>query len=177
MKLQELTEGILDDLVGEFPDTEEPERPPTAKTTPRKRYPPRIVHKGTPPEGYKEYIRHAESDTMRLQTVVDMFTKANKAFADNVTINVPVKDLHNIREYDREMIDGFTGKNTAEEMAEMEADIKKNGITSAGVVTLNRDKNGTVTAIMGEGNHRLSIAKKLNIPVMPVRIYYKETFR
>ena len=51
------------------------------------------------------------------------------------------------------MIDGFTGKNTAEEMADMEADIKKNGITSPGVVTLSRDKNGTVTAIMRSEEH------------------------
>ena len=177
MKIQEITEGILDDLVSDFPDTEEPKRPETVKTTPRKRYDPRVVHKGPVPDSHKKYIRYAEHDTMPLATIIDMFTKQNKAFSDNVTINVPVQDLHNIREYDREMIDGFTGKNTAEEMAEMEADIKKNGITSAGVVTLRRDKNGTVTAIMGEGNHRLSIAKKLGIETMPVRIYYKESFR
>lgn len=178
MKAFELfSEDILDDLVADFPDTDEPEHPPTIKTTPRKRYDPRVVHKGKPPEGFKRYVRNLEIKTVSLDKIIDMFVNKNIAFADNVILNVPVQDLHNVREYDREMIDGFTGKNTTEEMAEMEADIKKNGITSPGVVTLRRDKNGTVTAIMGEGNHRLSIAKKLGIETMPVRIYYKELFR
>jgi len=179
MKIREiLAEGILDDIVGDYPDQVKVDTPiSTIKTTPRKRHVPRAVYKGEPAKGFKEYVRYAEKDTMHLQDVVNMFAKENKALADNVTINVPVSELDTIKEYDRELINGFTGKNTADEVAAMTADIKKNGIRDPGVVTLNRKKNGTITAILGEGNHRLNIAKKLGLKTMPVRFYYTETFR
>lgn len=173
--IEHINEDLLDDLIGEFPDVVGDIPVKVVKTKPRKKYKPRVLHKGKPPEGFKQYARQAKSN-MTLKKVVDMFAIENVAFADNITIDIPLKDLHTIREYDRKIIDGFTGKNTTDEMEELLRSIKRNGIKDPGVVTLHRLKNGNITAILGEGNHRLNIGIKLKLKTMPIRFYYKETF-
>ena len=85
---------------------------------------------------------------------------------------LPISELWTIREYDREMVDGYTGKNSAEEMKELKIDIKKNGIKQHGYISIDRRKNGDVEVLLGEGNHRLQIAKQLGIKEMPIMFTY-----
>jgi hypothetical protein len=70
------------------------------------------------------------------------------------------------------MIDGYTGKNTEAEMKKLTADIKKNGIKEYGYVSIDRRKNGDVEVLLGEGNHRLGIAKAVGIKQMPIMFSY-----
>ena len=65
---------------------------------------------------------------------------------------------------------GFTGKMSEKEFVELEDDIKHNGIKHHVVVAMKRDRNtGDVTVWLGEGNHRLLIASRLNIKKYQLR--------
>ena len=54
------------------------------------------------------------------------------------------------------------GINKKEYYDELKADIKKNGIKEPVWITFYREK-GQVEYILGEGNHRVVIAKELNL--------------
>ena len=112
------------------------------------------------------------SPKITLRGIIDLFALHNYKLADNFQPDVPINELYNIREYDRELKGGFTGSNTEAEMEELEASIKRKGIKHYGSVNITRLKNGDVTAILGEGNHRLKIAKKLRIKTMPIMFFY-----
>ena len=101
-----------------------------------------------------------------------MFAMDNIKLYDSVQPQIAIKDLDTIKEYDRKVIDGFTGSNTDKEVNKLKDSIKKSGIKQWGVVTITRLKNGNVTAVLTEGNHRLMIAKELNIKTMPIMFYY-----
>ncbi len=54
----------------------------------------------------------------------------------------------------------------------MTGGLKKNGIKEYGYVTIDRRKNGDVEVLLGEGNHRLGIAKAVGIKQMPIMFSY-----
>ena len=47
--------------------------------------------------------------------------------------------------------------------------MKKNSIKDHGVVNMKHLKNGDVQVWLSEGNHRLAIAKELDLKTMPIR--------
>ncbi len=57
------------------------------------------------------------------------------------------------------------------QMLDLMNDIKKNGQKEPGIIQIQR-KGANVGVLLGEGNHRLAIAIKLNIPKMTIRFSY-----
>lgn len=150
------------------------------KDTPkRRRYQPRKFSGTKPESSYPDWVR-SESNTkalldnkITLKGVIDLFAHKNIAVSDSVTLDIPVSELYKIREYDRNIKDNSTGTNTKEEYKELLKSIKRTGIQESGVVTIERLRNGNVTAILGEGNHRLRIAKLLKLKTIPIRFKFK----
>ena len=86
-----------------------------------------------------------------------------------VEFEFTVKELDKYKEWKRTRNDSNL---TPEQWDEMKADIKKNGIRDYGVISLGQKRSGDVTAYIGEGNHRLAIAKELGIKKMKMRLYF-----
>ena len=97
----------------------------------------------------------------------------NAQIADNVTLNLQVSDLYKYREYDREIVDGWSGTNTEKEYNEIKDSIKKSGIQSRLVLNM-KPKGNSMEISLGEGNHRLKAAKELKLKTVPVMVYIKE---
>jgi hypothetical protein len=124
-------------------------------------------------QGFKKYVREAPDGVTKIKDVATMYGKENKAYSDNVTLSVGVEDLYKIREYDRNIKNGTTGLRTKEEYESLKESIKKEGIKTPLVVTLKKNEMGDVSAIVGEGNHRIRIARELGITHLPVEIKYR----
>jgi hypothetical protein len=106
-----------------------------------------------------------------LDNIIKLYAEFDMKLTDNLLeFDFPVKDLDRYKEFDR----GTTSNLSDEDMESLKADIKKNGITDYGVFEMRKKRNGDVIAFLGEGNHRLHIAKQLNIRSMKVRLYYGE---
>ena len=180
---QFINEGLLDDLVGEF-DTDAKDNTPkvTRVIKPRKRFKPRIFKgtKRTKDNLFVKYIRSTSelksllNGKITLAGIIDLYANKHLAVADNVTVELSVDEIHGIREYDRDLIDGFTGTNSTSEVKKLLQSIKKSGIKENGWVTLSKLKNGNVTAILGEGNHRINIAKQLKIKNIKIKFIYPD---
>ena len=184
-----MQEGFLDDLLADFEPVSQAEINKVMKKSdavlakyakpksPYKSYKPR-KYSGQKQEGFSEYVRSqgelkkACGGKVTLENIIKIFANGNIKVADNFTPMIDVSELWKIREYDRKMIDGYTGKNTEAEMKKLTADIKKNGIKEYGYVTIDRRKNGDVEVLLGEGNHRLGIAKAVGIKQMPIMFSY-----
>jgi len=177
-------EGLLDDLLGDF-NNDEPESTipkATRVTKSRRKFRPRIT-KAERPTGFFEYIYSEKElkDTIKqdlglsysLPATIELFAQENKGVTDSVILDFSVDELDMIREYSRVIRDGWTGKSSAADMKILKADIKNNGIQNHGVIDMRRMRNGDVATLLGEGNHRLTIAKELGIKTMPVKIYYQ----
>lgn len=181
LSFKEFNEGLLDDLIGDFGNVDIKQKSPiiTKKVKPQKKYKPRI-YDGVKPTNFIEYIRSKPElkklldGKISLNGIINLFAKENKALTDNVIVDINTSEINNIREYDRKIIDGWTGKSTTTEISELESDIKKNGIKNYSVVTIKRLHNGNVSVILGEGNHRLMLAKKLKIKKIPIMFYFSK---
>jgi hypothetical protein len=183
MKINEL---FTDDMINDLSDLGGSDLSPsiTPRSHSQKRYEPR-EYPGTKPSSHTKYIRSIQelkevleqllgNDDVSLKNVVRLFADHNYAIDERVDLMLPTKDLYTVREWDRKMIDGNTGKNSQEEMDDLIADIKQNGIQSKSIITIARtNQYGDVSVILGEGNHRLSIAIELGISSMPVRFHYR----
>lgn len=182
MRLSELKEGIVDDLIGEFPNNFPTKIPkatrPTKSETPR-----RVNMKGTSPSQMKnKYVQYIYGEELKdylphgttVEGIAQLFSEENIALRDSVRLQVPVKELNNYREYDRNMRDGYTGKQTEQEYNELKQNIQDKGFDQSQylVLDLTRTKSGDVTVHLGEGNHRLKIAKELGLKSLPVMFSY-----
>jgi len=186
---QFMQEGFLDDILADFEPVSKAEIDKVMKKSdavlakyakpksPYKRYKPR-KYSGQKQEGFSTYVRSqgelkkAIGGKVTLDSIIKIFANDNVKVADNFQPMISISELWEIREYDRKMIDGFTGKNTESEMKQLKADIKKNGIKEHGYVSIDRRKNGDVEVLLGEGNHRLGIAKEVGIKEMPIMFSY-----
>lgn len=150
------------------------------KKTRAKKYQPRKI-KGKPVKGFAEYLRsegevkkavkeHFGHSKITLDGVIRLFAEKKIKLADNFQLDYDIKEVNKYREYDRKPNE--YGKRTPEEFEELKQDIKKNGIKQYGVLQMDRDKSGNLKVILGEGNHRLAIAKLLKIKSMPLMISY-----
>lgn len=150
------------------------------KKTRAKKYQPRKI-KGKPIKGFAEYLR-SEGEVKKvlkeklglskitLDGVIRLFADHKIKIADSVILSYDVKEVNKYREYDRKPNE--YGKRTPEEFEELKQDIKKRGIKDWSVLQIDRDKSGNLKVILGEGNHRLAIAKLLGIRKMPLMISY-----
>lgn len=184
-------EGFLDDVLKDFEPVSQAEIDRVLKKSddtlakysisktksPYKKYSPR-KYNGQKQEGFAEYIRSpaelkkACEGRVTLENIIKIFANGNLKISDSFQPMVEIKELWKIREYDRKMVDGYTGKNSESEMKKLKASIKKHGIKQYGHVSIDRRKNGDVEVLLGEGNHRLNIAKEVGIKEMPIMFSY-----
>jgi hypothetical protein len=145
-----------------------------------------FVQKAPEFSAFKQYIR-SEGELKRelhaldyvevsLDGIVELFGKYNKVVDDNVIPSILIDELYAIREYDRDKFEkNWNGSKTRQEYEAQEAHIAKHGFPSNefGLVHLYRKDENTVAAYLGEGNNRVTIAKKRGNPLrMPVLIMY-----
>ena len=143
-----------------------------------------VTVKGVSPEHFAQYVRSKSEliDVLKdkygkgsIDHIVRLFAEHNILVADNVEINAPVNELYKYREYDRDMVNGWTGKATQEEYDDLKQQIAAEGIKQAATLDMTRNHdNGNVEVKLGEGNHRLKIARELGIDTMPLRFYYRK---
>lgn len=138
--------------------------------------------RGKKVKGFADYLR-TESEVKKvmkeklgtskitLDNVIKLFGDFKIKLDERVVLDYDIKEIDKYKEYDRTRQGG--GKNTPEEWDELEASIRKKGIKQHGILNIDRDNNsGSMEVILGEGNHRLAIAKMAKIKKMPLRISY-----
>lgn len=179
---QFLSDGILDDIVKDFPNQPKKKNIRVIKDVPRRRHAARKFS-GQKVDEFSYWIR-SESELKKqikeklgnskitLKGVIDLLAYHNMKVDERIRPQIAIKDLYTIREWDRKLINGFTGKNTTEDMEKKRKKYAKNGIKNAGVVDLRRLRNGSVTAILGEGNHRVKLGLEIGIKTMPIIFMY-----
>jgi hypothetical protein len=118
------------------------------------------------------------SITITLDYVIALFAHHNMVVTDSVILHFTPDEIFPYREYDRTFRDEgplrWTGKLTVEEYEDLKRDIIQNGIKDPIWLTLRRRMDGDVEVYLGEGNHRLRIAKELGIDTVPIQFnYYK----
>jgi len=95
---------------------------------------------------------------------VDNFNNRNMESVDGETTElVPVDELFKYAEFDRKTSPMMSAK----QYQELKADIAKNGIKEP--LLLNYGAKDRI-AVLGEGNHRLAIARELGMTDIPVRV-------
>lgn len=109
-----------------------------------------------------------------LEDIINLFAQHNVVVVDSMEFEFQTKELKMFREYDRKLINNFTGKLSGEEFMELENDIRKHGIKDPVMLVLDRQPDGNVLVSLGEGNHRLALAQKLGIKKLPVRLSYRK---
>jgi hypothetical protein len=173
-----LLEGILDDMVGSFPNKDivpSEKRVASSNVKQVKRYEPRI-YPGLKIKKFTEYYRSVGElkgllggKPITLPNIIKLYAMDYYAPADNVIYNLSVAEVNEVREYDRSR--DVYGKMSPEEYDELKRNVGSKGIVNHGVIDMRRLPNGDVAVILGEGNHRLAIAKELGIKIMPIRFY------
>jgi len=168
-------ESILDDLIGEFPDHPEHKyQETTKKVSPiksTKRKPVKV--KGVKQDNFPVYIRSKKElmdkiGIITLDKVINLYAKHNMRLADSLMFKYDVRKLWKFREYDRD-IDADDNFGWQKHKTDIE---KTKSIKDHGVVNVRRQPNGDVEVYVGEGNHRLALAKRLGIKKMPMLIIY-----
>lgn len=113
---------------------------------------------------------HYGSSKITLDNIIKLYAEHDMKLTDNISeFEFTVKELDKYKEWKRTRTDSNL---TPEEWDTMKEDIKKHGIRDYGVVSLGQKRNGDVIAYIGEGNHRLAIAKELGIKKMKMRVYF-----
>lgn len=116
-------------------------------------------------------IQETYNHSINLIDIIKLFGEHNMLVSENLIVQLPVEDIDLVREYNRDRAI-YSSRRTPEQYDELMEDIKINGIQQHGRIRLRRDDDYNIEAILGEGNHRLSIAKLLKLSTMPVRIIY-----
>ena len=188
LKLNKITnENILDDILSDFSDINTDndllisskdikDFKPKVKTLKHKVIKPKKVI--ATDRDFKEYLR-SESEVKRelknasldfsVKSICELYGAKKLAIADSVILEFDVKDVYNYREYDWTRSSARWG---SEKWDELKDSIKKNGIKQYGVLSLYRDKKGNVEVFIGEGNHRITLAKEVGIRKIPMRVSY-----
>lgn len=189
-----LIESLIDDILADFDLDKETHDHTVAKckddsyskvcknveTYQSKAYPPRVI-KGTSDKMYPDYVRsEAElkaaikeklgSTELSVKNIALLYANHDIVPDDSFIVNLRVDDLFEYREYDRDIEHDFTGKMTSQEFAELKRSIEEHGIKHHGILRMVKEDTD-VEVILGEGNHRLKIARELGIETMPVGFY------
>lgn len=174
MKLEELFEGILDDISSDYSvdKTSIKFSPNVIDNTTSTR---RKIFKGKKLNKFKEYYRSInelnnllEGQPITVNNIIQLYANKYQAPADNIEFELKTSELYDIREYDRTR---ETGNLYTKEWDELKTNIKHYGIKDHGTIDMKRLPNGDVQVWIGEGNHRLAIANELDIKTMPMRFY------
>lgn len=114
-------------------------------------------------EGYygKDEFKSLEDTISRWQS------KGDKMFDDNVHAFVKLEDILPYKEYERSR---ERGRNSPEEWDDLVASMKEKGWNPKSPLHMLIGKQGGVK--VGEGNHRLAIAKQLGIQEIPVQFHF-----
>ncbi len=108
---------------------------------------------------------------INLTDIIRLYCDHNIQFTSDIILLLSVNEVNDVREYARDK-HIYSSKNTPEEYEELMEDIKLNGFKKCGRIRMTRNNDYTVGVILGEGNHRLAIAKQLQLDVMPIRLVY-----
>jgi hypothetical protein len=188
--------SILDQILADFPDDDtEIDRTPTEpeahlRTVDRQRQPSvstafdPVDITGVEHDTFSQWLRSKEqvrlairdtlgSPKMSLENCIKLYTEHNFKIDDYVEIDFPTDSVYPFREYDRNMKDGWTGKLHQDEYDELMNDIKKKGIQQPGGLEIVKMNGGKYQVYLGEGNHRLKIARELGIKVYPLLFSYR----
>ena len=190
MKAASLSEDIIDDILADFPQLRSRRGPDSENYTqpkftvqPSSAYDP-VKIRGVDHESFAQWARskdqvrlairdHLGSPKMSLENCIKLYTEHNIKIDDYVQIEFPTESVYPYREYDREMKDGWTGKLHQDEYIELMSDIKRKGIQQPGVLDIVNLKDGLYEVYLGEGNHRLRIARELGIKLYPLTFSYR----
>lgn len=185
MKLTQIDEDIIDDILADFPQFKSRGVDPQPKFTPapsKARDPIKI--QGAEHETFSQWLRSVEqvrqacqeklgSPKLSLQNCIKLYTEHNLKIDDFVVIHFPTSSVYNYREYDRDLDDdGWTGKMTSEEYTTLMKSIQREGISNPGILEIVNRKGGDYEVILGEGNHRLKAAVALQINSFPLTFSY-----
>jgi len=108
-----------------------------------------------------------------IYNIAKLFADHNIALADNTILKLKVDNLWEYREYDRRPGMGQS-KGDDNYYDKLKADIEKHGITEPLILNIQRKNDNSVEVFIGEGNHRLVIARELHKQFLDVRIYYRK---
>lgn len=109
-----------------------------------------------------------------VDSVIYLFAKYNYLVADSLgAFDVDTQASYRYREYNRDIQNDFTGKLHRDEYEELKQSIADKGILEPLRLKLIRlHPTNSIEVYVGEGNHRLKIAKELNLPTVPVVFNY-----
>lgn len=116
-------------------------------------------------------LNHYNDDSLSLYNIIDLYIQHDIIVSESVVLNIPTAEVNEFREYDRSRY-LYCSKRTPEQYDELYEDIKQNGINNGGRIRIQTVDENTVQVILGEGNHRLSIAKLLGLDHIPIVIRY-----
>lgn len=119
----------------------------------------------------QQIIKSIYNRSINLVDIIKLYGDHNMQLAEHIILELSVNDVYLVREYNRDRAI-YSSRRSPEQYDELMEDIKTNGIREHGRIRLRRDDDYNIEAILGEGNHRLSIAKLLNLSTMPIRIIY-----
>ena len=113
---------------------------------------------------------HYRTSKVTIEGIAKLYAEHDYKLVDNILeMEFPVKELDKYKEFKRTSTKGNLSE---EDWDKLKADIKKQGIKDYGILSLNKQRGGDVKVTLGEGNHRLAIAKELGIKKMKVRLYF-----
>lgn len=110
------------------------------------------------------------SPTIDLTTVIKLFGEHNILISNDIILELSIDEIDSVKEYNRDR-HIYCSKRSPKQYDELQEDIKQHGIVSPGSIRLAKNNN-EISIILGEGNHRLSIAKKLGLSHMPIKVKY-----
>lgn len=116
-------------------------------------------------EAYYDVPPHVTVDD-----VVQRWVAGDKAYDDSMPVDVAVSDLLNYREYDWSR---SHGRLDPDEWDALHDEIELHGWSKKKPVVVLVGKNGE--AKVGEGNHRLAIARELGIDLAPTHFIFRQT--
>lgn len=111
------------------------------------------------------------SNNITLLNIIKLYGEFNIKITEDLILELNVSEIDKVREYNRSR-NIYCSKRNPEEFDELYEDIKQKGIQKEGRIRLSRNEKYEVAAILGEGNHRLAVAKLLGISTMPIAIRY-----
>ncbi len=137
---------------------------------------PGIPHNSSPliietVEEINQLINAKYRNNINLVDIIRLYGEHNIKLSEHNIVHLDVKDVDMVKEYNRSKTI-YSSKRTPDQYEDLMEDIKTNGINECGRIRLNRNSDNTIGAILGEGNHRLSVAKLLKLSTMPIRIVY-----
>ena len=107
--------------------------------------------------------------------IARLFAEHNIALADNTILSFTTDELWKYKEYDRRPGSHQEKyRDNGEHYEKLKNKIKKNGIMGELILNIHRMPDESVQVFIGEGNHRLAIARELHIQRLQTSINYSK---